>query len=65
MRVPEYFLEVGPISGVRAVPFTEPVWEHSVGVVAVDRDPVSPLVLAAFECALVTEPPTVSRPSRN
>jgi hypothetical protein len=29
----------------------DPVVEHSVGLVAVDRDPVSPLVLAAFECA--------------
>lgn len=50
--VPEYFLEVlGPISDVRAIPLTDPMVEHSVGLVAVDRDPVSPLVLAAFECA--------------
>jgi DNA-binding transcriptional LysR family regulator len=50
--IPEYFLEVlGPISDVRAVPLTEPLIEHTVGLVAVDRDPVSPLVLAAFECA--------------
>ena len=50
--IPEYFLEViGPISDVRAVPLTDPLVEHSVGLVAVDRDPVSPLVLAAFECA--------------
>jgi hypothetical protein len=34
---------------------------HSVGLVAVDRDPISPLVLAAFECARETEPPLVSR----
>jgi hypothetical protein len=27
--------------------------------VAVDRDPVSPLVLAAFECAKAIEPPLV------
>jgi hypothetical protein len=26
----------------------------------VDRDPVSPLVLAAFECAKLTEPPAIS-----
>jgi DNA-binding transcriptional LysR family regulator len=51
--IPEYFLEViGPVSDVRAVPLTDPVVEHSVGLVAVDRDPVSPLVLAAFDCAL-------------
>jgi DNA-binding transcriptional LysR family regulator len=51
--IPEYFLEViGPLSDVRAVPLIDPVVEHSVGLVAVDRDPVSPLVLAAFDCAL-------------
>jgi DNA-binding transcriptional LysR family regulator len=50
--IPEYFLEVfGPISDVRAVPLTSPLIEHSVGLIAVDRDPISPLVLAAFECA--------------
>ena len=59
--VPEYFLDVmGPISDVRAVPRIEPVVEHSVGLVAVDRDPVSPLVLAAFECAKTIEPPVLS-----
>ena len=56
--IPEYFLDViGPISDVRAVPLTEPLVEHSVGLIAVDRDPISPLVLAAFECARSTEPP--------
>jgi DNA-binding transcriptional LysR family regulator len=50
--MPEYFLEVlGPIADVRAVPLTDPVIEHSVGLIAVDRDPASPLVLAAFDCA--------------
>jgi DNA-binding transcriptional LysR family regulator len=59
--IPEYFLDVmGPISDIRAVPLVEPTVEHSVGLVAVDRDPVSPLVNAAFECARVTEPPAVS-----
>jgi DNA-binding transcriptional LysR family regulator len=60
--IPEYFLEViGPISDVRAVPLTDPIIEHSVGLVALDRDPISPLVLAAFECARTTEPPPTSR----
>jgi DNA-binding transcriptional LysR family regulator len=60
--IPEYFLEViGPISDVRAIPLCDPLVEHSVGLVAVDRDPVSPLVLAAFECAKETQPPEVSR----
>ena len=62
--IPEYFLEVlGPISDVRAVPLADPIIEHSVGLVAVDRDPISPLVLAAFECARITEPPPISRPA--
>ena len=50
--VPEYFLEVlGPMSDIRAVPLVNPAIEHSVGLVAVDRDPVSPLVLAVFDSA--------------
>jgi len=60
--IPEYFLDVlGPISDVRAVPLTDPLVEHNVGLVAVDRDPISPLVLAAFECAKQTDPPVKSR----
>ena len=58
--IPEYFLEVlGPIADVRAVPLTDPLVEHNVGLVAVDRDPISPLVLAAFEAARAIEPPSV------
>jgi len=60
--IPEYFLDVlGPISDVRAVPLTDPLVEHNVGLVAVDRDPISPLVLAAFECAKAIEPPVKCR----
>jgi DNA-binding transcriptional LysR family regulator len=60
--IPEYFLEImGPISDVRAIPLCDPVVEHSVGLVAVDRDPVSPLVLAAFECARQTHPPALAK----
>jgi hypothetical protein len=44
---------------VRAVPLTDPLVEHTVGLVAVDRDPISPLVLAAFESARAIEPPSV------
>jgi len=59
--IPEYFLEVmGPISDVKAVPLTDPTVEHSVGLIAVDRDPVSPLVLAAFDCARITQPPSTA-----
>jgi hypothetical protein len=60
--IPEYFLDViGPIADVRAVPLVDPLVEHNVGLVAVDRDPISPLVLAAFECAKEIEPPAKSR----
>jgi DNA-binding transcriptional LysR family regulator len=60
--IPEYFLEVlGPMSDIRTVPLTDPLVEHSVGLVAVDRDPMSPLILAAFECARQVDPPPVSR----
>ena len=53
--VPEYFLKIlGPMSDIRAVPLVSPEIEHSVGLVAVDRDPVSPLVLAVFESARQT-----------
>jgi DNA-binding transcriptional LysR family regulator len=60
--IPEYFLDVlGPIPEISAIPLTEPLVEHTVGLVAVDRDPISPLVLAAFECARETEPPATTR----
>jgi DNA-binding transcriptional LysR family regulator len=60
--VPEYFLEIlGPMSDIRAVPLVNPQIEHSVGLVAVDRDPVSPLILAVFECARGIEIPNKSR----
>jgi DNA-binding transcriptional LysR family regulator len=50
--VPEYFMKIlGPMSDIRAVPLKNPEIEHSVGLVAVDRDPVSPLVLAVFDSA--------------
>jgi DNA-binding transcriptional LysR family regulator len=63
--IPEYFLEVlGPIADVRAVPLIEPLVEHSVGLVAVDRDPISPLVAAAFECAQAIEPPRSTATAR-
>ena len=60
--VPEYFLEIlGPMSDINAVPLTNPLIEHSVGLVAVDRDPVSPLVLAVFECGKKIDTPANSR----
>ena len=56
--IPEHFLTVlGPMSDILTVPLTDPVVEHTIGLVAVDRDPISPLVLAAFECAHRLERP--------
>ena len=64
--IPEYFLEVlGPIADVRAVPLVEPLIEHNVGLVAVERDPISPLVLAAFECAALVGRVPRSGPSED
>lgn len=52
--VPEHFLgTLGPIEDVRSIPLTDPQVEHAVGLVAVDRDPMSPLVTATFECAQI------------
>jgi DNA-binding transcriptional LysR family regulator len=56
--IPEQFLALlGPRSDIVTIPLTDPVVEHSIGLVAVDRDPISPLVLAAFECALHLDVP--------
>jgi DNA-binding transcriptional LysR family regulator len=47
--VPEHFLAgMGPLSGIAAVPLTEPDIRHEVGLIALDRDPASPLVAALF-----------------
>ena len=48
--VPENFLAgMGPLAGIAAVPLTEPEVQHDVGLITLDRDPVSPLVAALFE----------------
>ncbi len=50
--MPEYFQNaLGPMEGVKAVPLVEPAVEHAVGLVAVDREPLSPLVAALFAAA--------------
>jgi hypothetical protein len=49
------------MSDIHAVPLVNPTIEHSVGLLAVDRDPVSPLVLAVFECAEDLELPVNSK----
>ena len=50
--LPEYFLNVlGPLSDIAAVPLVAPTVEHSVGLIALKRDPASPLVAALFATA--------------
>jgi DNA-binding transcriptional LysR family regulator len=50
--MPEYFQNaLGPMEGVKAVPLVEPTVEHAVGLVAVAREPLSPLVAALFAAA--------------
>ncbi len=50
--MPEYFKNaLGNLEGVAAVPLVEPAVSHKVGLVAVDRDPQSPLIAALFTAA--------------
>lgn len=42
---------VGEGMGLRAIPLVEPVVEHMIGVVALDREPMSPLVEALLAVA--------------
>ncbi len=50
--MPDYFQNaLGPMEGVVAVPLAEPTVEHKVGLVAVNREPLSPLVAALFAAA--------------
>lgn len=57
---------VGTSAGLRAVPLTEPSVAHSVGVVALDRDPMPPLVahlLAGARALAGLETPLRSGPA--
>jgi DNA-binding transcriptional LysR family regulator len=48
--LPDYFKNaLGALEGVVAVPLSEPTVSHKVGLVAVDREPLSPLVAALFD----------------
>jgi DNA-binding transcriptional LysR family regulator len=50
--MPDYFQNaLGALEGIAAVPLAEPTVSHKVGLVAVDREPMSPLVKALFEAA--------------
>ena len=50
--MPEYMLEsLGAIQGVRAVPLIAPEVEHGVGLLVVDRAPLSPMIAALQQVA--------------
>ena len=50
--MPDYFKNaLGALEGVVAIPLTEPVVSHKVGLVALDREPQSPLITALFSAA--------------
>jgi DNA-binding transcriptional LysR family regulator len=50
--MPEYFSEIlGPLKGLARIPLVEPEVEHTVGVIAVDRAPLSPHLSALFAAA--------------
>jgi DNA-binding transcriptional LysR family regulator len=50
--MPDYFKNaLGALEGVVAVPLSEPEVSHKVGLVAVDREPLSPLVNGLFAAA--------------
>ena len=50
--LPEYFMTViGQADRIRAVPLTDPLVEHVVGLVTLDRDPLPALVGALMEAA--------------
>jgi DNA-binding transcriptional LysR family regulator len=53
--MPDYFRNA--LEGVIAVPLAEPTVSHKVGLVAVDRDPLSPLVNGLFRAARGLETP--------
>ena len=55
--MPEYFLNIlGPMPGIKAVPLIEPKVEHAVGLVAMSREPRSPIITALFAAAKSLEP---------
>jgi DNA-binding transcriptional LysR family regulator len=50
--MPEYFLHVlGHMEGIKAVPLAQPIVEHQVGLVAMPREPLSPLIAALLAAA--------------
>ena len=58
--MPHYILDIlGRDPGLTAIPLLEPEVAHSVGVVALDRDPIAPLVRAFRDAAKAFSPQTL------
>ena len=50
--MPEYFIAtLGGFEGIKAIPLVNPKVEHTVGLVALDRQPRSPLIETLFKVA--------------
>ena len=50
--MPEYLLDaLGPMEGIRAIPLVEPDVEHTVGLLVIDREPLSPIIAALRDVA--------------
>ena len=59
--MPHYILDIlGRDPGLSAIPLLEPEVAHSVGVVALDRDPIAPLVRAFRDAAAGFSPQTLT-----
>ena len=59
--MPDYFSTVlGPMQGVKAVPLVEPEVQHSVGLVATNREPLPPLIGALFLASRSLSPPPMT-----
>jgi DNA-binding transcriptional LysR family regulator len=53
--MPDYFKNaLGSLDDITAVPLSEPTVSHKVGLVAIDRDPLSPLISALFKSVVRT-----------
>ena len=64
--MPHYILELlGNDPGIKAVPLLEPEIAHSVGLVALNRDPLAPLVSAFQRAAHLFSEKKIMFPSRN
>lgn len=50
--LPDYFKDaLGPLQGIRAVPLTDPVVEHTVGLLIVDREPLAQIIAGLLQVA--------------